>query len=113
MFSGRRRTVLKEKEMSKELDDESSSGDLRIELLDYEIPLVDHVVRLNLPMEGETPQDPVTAKTGIGTVIGTYKAVFDGRNDVQVVVKLDEGGEIREFSFPQGKYSVGDRYGDK
>ncbi|MFJ4541993.1 hypothetical protein ACIP1X_00095 [Pseudomonas sp. NPDC088885] len=47
-----------------------------------------------------------------GTVTEIYKLVMDGTDNVQVVVKLDEGGGTREFSASKDKYSVGDRVGD-
>jgi hypothetical protein len=48
-----------------------------------------------------------------GTVTKIYKLVMDGTDNVQVVVKLDEGGGTREFSASNGKYSVGDRVDDE
>lgn len=57
---------------------------------------------------------PYSAKKPIkGTVTEIYKLVMNGTDNVQVVVKLDEGGGTREFSASNGKYSVGDRVDDE
>ncbi|KHA70493.1 hypothetical protein NZ35_25390 [Pseudomonas chlororaphis] len=48
-----------------------------------------------------------------GTVTGIYKIMLGGTDNVQVVVKLDEGGGTTEFSAAIGEYSVGDRIGDE
>jgi hypothetical protein len=137
-FSGQRRTVLKEKEMSKELSDDSSSQISGVVLGEYEKIDEGDTVKCTgrstkgSPKEGAVPEEPedetipvtldgvaeqvtrvaAPAKPSKGTVIGTYEAVLDGKNNERVVVKLDEGGE-KEFSASKGKYSVGDRIGDK
>lgn len=108
--------------MSKELDDESSSKDLRIKVPVIEIPQADLIQLIanspvdkfpkegavpEKPKEGETPQDPATAKTGPGTVTGIFKVIL-GSNQVMVVVTLDSGGTTTLHA-TEGRHSIGQR----